>query len=228
MKILILGNGGQLGFECQRVMSLLGEVIGLDYPQIDFSKPETLRKIIPEYQPNLIVNCAAYTAVDQAELDMERCRLINGVAPGVLAETARSQKAGLIHVSTDYVFDGTSSDPYKEDDTPHPINVYGMTKLEGEKAVQQVGGAFVIFRTAWLYSLWKDSFVIKVLQWSRKKETLRIVADQVGNPTPARRPLYSVLDCTKLFQTFGLKLPDWQDGLAAVLQSWARSQTIGI
>lgn len=185
-RILLLGSCGQLGWEAERALACLGEVIPRDYPQIDFSQPDSLRELVHAIQPNIIFNAVAYTAVDQAEKEREKARLINAVAPGVLAEAARSVSAVLVHYSTDYVFDGTKGAAYTETDATHPLNVYGETKLEGEQAVQQVGGSYLVLRTSWVYSTRRDSFVTKVLQWARLQTTLRVVTDQVSNPTWAR------------------------------------------
>lgn len=185
-RILLLGSCGQLGWEAERALACLGEVISRDYPQVDFSQPESLRELVNSVQPDIIFNAVAYTAVDQAEKEREKARLINAVAPGVLAEAAQSVSAVLVHYSTDYVFDGTKGAAYTEADATHPLNVYGETKLEGEQAVQQVGGAYLVLRTSWVYSTRRDSFVTKVLQWSRSQTTLRVVTDQVSNPTWAR------------------------------------------
>ena len=186
MRILLLGNTGQLGYETERSLACLGEVVALDYPAVDFAHPEKLRSLVESVKPQVIYNAVAYTAVDHAEQEPEKVRLINAVSPGVLAETARDLSAVLVHISTDYVFDGTRSSLYSEDDVPHPLNIYGQTKLEGELAVQQAGDAYLIFRTAWVYSDRRDSFVSKVLQWSRKQSVMKVVDDQVSNPTWAR------------------------------------------
>jgi dTDP-4-dehydrorhamnose reductase len=185
-KILLLGNTGQLGWELHRTLLTLGEVIALDYPQIDMSNPDNIRTIVKNTQPNLIVNATAYTDVDRAESEPDLAMAINGTGPGILAEEANKGDAALIHYSTDYVFDGTKGEPYTEEDQPNPLSVYGNTKLAGEKAVAATGGAFLTFRTSWVYSLRRPCFVTKVLQWARKHETLRIVDDQISTPTWAR------------------------------------------
>ena len=185
-RILLIGKNGQLGWELQRTLATLGEVYAYDFPEIDLSKPENLRELIRGIAPHLIVNAAAYTNVDKAETEPDLARAVNAAAPGVMAEEARRINAALIHYSTDYVFDGTKGSAYIETDIPDPLNVYGATKLEGERAVQAVGGAFLIFRTSWVYSLRQGGFVTKVLQWARQQESLRIVDDQVGSPTWAR------------------------------------------
>ena len=186
VKILLIGKNGQLGWELQRTCFTLGEVIAVDYPEIDLSQTEELRDLIKTLQPNLILNAAAYTNVDQAENEQELARKINAIAPGVMAEEIKKLSGALIHYSTDYVFDGTKGSPYVETDLPNPLNVYGATKLEGEQMVQGVGGASLIFRTSWVYSMRQGGFVTKVLQWARQQEVLRIVDDQIGSPTWAR------------------------------------------
>ena len=186
MKILLLGKTGQVGWELNRTLLTLGELVALDYPEIDVASAESIRDVVRSVRPNLIVNATAYTDVDKAESQPELALAINGTGPGILAEEAKRLNAALIHYSTDYVFDGTKDAPYIEEDQPHPINVYGETKLAGERAVQDVGGAYLIFRTSWVYSLRRPCFVTKVLEWARKNETLRIVDDQISSPTWAR------------------------------------------
>ena len=186
MNLLLLGNTGQLGWELQRTLQPLGVVTALDYPEVNMANPTSIRKALKEHCPEVIVNATAYNAVDKAESEPKLAEAINGTGPGVLAEEARKLNAVLIHYSTDYVFDGTKGAPYVETDLPHPLNVYGESKLAGEKAIQSIDGAYLILRTAWVYSLRRDSFVTKVLQWARQNETLRIVNDQISNPTWAR------------------------------------------
>jgi dTDP-4-dehydrorhamnose reductase len=185
MKILLLGCNGQLGQELQRCLPTLGPVTALDWPQIDLAQPAFIAQVRAA-QPEIIINAAAYTAVDQAESEPEQTEAINGQAPRLLAEAACELHAALIHYSTDYVFDGCLGRAYVETDAPHPLNVYGRSKLAGEQAVQQVGGAYLILRTSWVYSRRGDSFVNKVLRWARQQRRLRIVSDQVGSPTWAR------------------------------------------
>lgn len=167
-------------------MFTLGELVALDYPQVDMADPDSIHSVVDQYKPNLIVNATAYTAVNKAESEPELAMAINGIGPGILAEEALRLKAGLIHYSTDFVFDGNKGEPYSEGDQPNPINVYGQTKLAGEQAVQEIGGAYMIFRTSWVYTLRQPCFVTKVLQWAREHETMRIVDDQISSPTWAR------------------------------------------
>lgn len=186
MKILLLGNTGQLGWELNRTLLTLGVLTALDYPQIDMSDPGSIKTIIREHKPNLIINATAYTDVDKAESEPEKAMAINATGPGVLAEEALKLGAALIHYSTDYVFDGSKDEPYTEEDEPNPINMYGLSKLHGELAIKQVGGAYLILRTAWVYSMRRPCFVTKVLEWARTQKVLRIVDDQISSPTWAR------------------------------------------
>jgi dTDP-4-dehydrorhamnose reductase len=186
VKILLLGKNGQLGWELQRTLAPLGTIIALDVEDLDLADTDTLRQRVGEVRPELIVNASAYTDVDGAESNHGKANAINVLAPKILAEEALSLDALLVHFSTDYVFDGAKGRPYAEDDPPNPLNAYGRSKLAGEQAIQSVGGCYLIFRTAWLYSMRGSNFVTKVLAWSRQQETLRIVDDQVSNPTWAR------------------------------------------
>ena len=186
LTILLLGKYGQLGWELNRTLSPLGEVTALDFPEIDLSDPEQARQCVRSIRPDVIVNASAYTAVDRAESEYDLAMAINAMTPGILAEEALAGGAALIHYSTDYVFDGTQNLPYTEEDTPNPLGAYGRSKLEGERSIQQAGGAYLILRTSWVYSLRRDSFVTKVLSWSRQGSPMRVVTDQVSNPTWAR------------------------------------------
>ena len=186
MRTLLFGKNGQLGWELRRTLAPLGEVFSYDYPEVDLSVEQSLRQVIRHVQPEVIVNAAAYTAVDRAESEGERAFSVNALAPGIMAQEAQTLGAALVHFSTDYVFDGSKNSPYLESDPPNPLGVYGRSKLEGERAVEQISSAYVILRTSWVYSLRGDSFVNKILQWSRQQPTLRVVDDQIGNPTWAR------------------------------------------
>lgn len=291
MKILLLGKNGQLGYELNRALAPLGEVYALDYPDINLLNPDGYIPAVRNFGPKVIINATAYTAVDKAEEESDICQAINSVAPGILAEEARRIGAVMIHYSTDYVFDGLKTSAYTETDTPNPLGAYGLSKLQGEQAVSQSGAAHLTLRTAWVYSLRRDSFVTKVLAWSRKQETLRLVTDQVSNPTwsrmlaeasallvarsgndptgwfkehgglyhlagsgyasrydwgqlilkldphreeqlvrqllpslthefptPARRPLHSVLDCSRFEEVFDLRLPPWEKALEMAME----------
>lgn len=296
-RILLLGKNGQLGWEFQRTLATLGEVVALDYPEIDLAEPESLRPQIRaafgvSHSFNILVNATAYTAVDRAESQPALATAINAQAPAIMAEEAARAGALLLHFSTDYVFDGQKGSAYGEADTPHPLNTYGASKLAGERAIQEVAEALssacLVFRTSWVYSLQRESFVSKVMQWSRTQKTLHLVTDQISAPTwarllaeistqvlvmafsqpdpsawlqersglyhlagsgwasrkewgeeilklhpqrgeiiteqilpaltsafptPAQRPLFSALDCTRFAQVFGLQLPPWKTGL---------------
>jgi len=185
-KILLIGKTGQLGWELQRCLPTLGQVVALDYPEIDLAHPETLRELIQTIAPQLIINAAAYTNVDKAESEGDLAWQINAVAPGIMAEEAKKLKAPFIHYSTDFVFDGTKGSPYVEGDTPHPLDEYGRTKLGGEVSTRSASESYLILRTAWVYSLRQGGFVNKVLQWSRQQKTLKVVDDQISNPTWCR------------------------------------------
>jgi dTDP-4-dehydrorhamnose reductase len=286
MKIVLLGKNGQLGWEFQRTLPILGEVISLDRAELDLCDLGAVQNILNELRPDLIVNASAYTDVDLAEKENDRNMKINAVAPGLMAEMASKLRAVLIHYSTDYVFDGRKNALYTERDKTHPLNMYGKSKLAGEENIKQAGDAYLILRTSWVYSLRGNTFVNKVLRWSRQNKTLKIVSDQVSSPTwarslaeitnvvlaqnktdlyenirerhgiyhvagsgytsryewakqilandpepseqtlqtlepalsedfptPAVRPLFSALDCTRFEKTFGLQLPAWEQTL---------------
>lgn len=186
LKILLFGRHGQLGWELHRCLQGLGYVLAYDYPEIDFLAPSAFGRLITDLRPHVVINAAAYTDVDKAELEVENARIINAEAPALLAETCGRLGAAFIHFSTDYVFDGRKGSPYVEEDVANPLSAYGLGKLEGERAVLSAGGASLVLRTAWVYSTRSDSFVMKVLRWARTQETMRIVEDQVSNPTWAR------------------------------------------
>lgn len=186
MKILLIGNNGQLGYELHRTLSTLGDVVAMDFPEINLAELDSVRTLVRSVAPQVIVNPAAYTAVDKAESEPKLAWAINADAPGVLADEARRANAGLIHYSTDYVFDGTASSPYTETDIPNPLSEYGSSKLGGERAVQEAGDSYVIFRTSWVYSNRTGGFVNKVLEWARKQQVMRVVSDQVACPTWCR------------------------------------------
>jgi len=286
MKILLLGKNGQIGWELQRTLTPLGEIIALGREELDLVDEKAIRNMVRLISPDLIVNAAAYTAVDKAEEEQEQAMAINGIAPGILAEEAALCKAALVHYSTDYVFDGTKRTPYTEDDIPNPVNFYGTTKLAGERAIQETEVSHLIFRTSWVYGLRGKNFLLTILRLARERNELKIVNDQVGSPTwcrtvaevtasileqnvfekkkqrnyhltemgkttwygfarnildyfiqltnkkvelkaitteeyptPARRPMYSILSCDKLMQHFSLALPDWDNTLKQILKN---------
>jgi len=185
-KILLTGVNGQLGWELQRTLAPLGNVVTLNRAQLDLSQPDVIRQAVRKHRPDIIVNPAAYTAVDKAEAEPELAQAINGIAPGILAEEARQLGALLVHYSTDYVFDGSQTAPYTEDDPPNPQSVYGQSKLAGENAIRAVDGKHLILRTSWVYGVHGGNFVKTVLRLAGERDELRIVADQFGAPTWAR------------------------------------------
>jgi dTDP-4-dehydrorhamnose reductase len=288
--ILLIGANGQVGWELQRTLAPLGRVVaasldGEDGPKVDLADPRSLSKLVADSEPDAVVNAAAYTAVDKAESEPELAHKINADAPGMLGALLRDRGVPIIHYSTDFVFPGDSDRPYREDDAPGPINVYGETKLAGERTLMASGANAIIFRTSWVYGVRGQNFLLTMLRLFREKDELRVVDDQVGAPTwarmlaevtaqvlhrllegdlameqtkglyhvtgagqtswydfaraileasgtrcdllpipsreyrsPARRPSYSVLDNTKLWETFGLELPDWQISLHQCLK----------
>ena len=286
MKILLIGKNGQVGWELAKQLTSLGQVTALGREDLDLSDLVWMRTTVRLLEPGLIVNAAAYTAVDQAEKEHEQARALNAVAPAMLADEAARLGAGFVHYSTDYIFDGEKGEPYLEDDEPNPLNVYGHTKLEGERAIQETSAAALILRTSWVYGLRRQNFVSKVFRWAASHDELRIVADQVSRPTwslriacatveilrqcieaghfpvncrgvyhlaagsavsqygwakailhhstsdappnvvpvessefptAAVRPRYSALDCTKVNERFGIRLPEWQYDLSLML-----------
>lgn len=184
-RILLLGRVGQVGWELQRSLAPLGAVIALSRAEADLEQPETLRDTIRSNAPDLIVNAAAYTAVDKAESEPDLAATVNSHAVRVLAEEAGKLGALLVHYSTDYVFDGSRPVPYTEDDVPNPLGVYGRTKLDGERAIQATGCRRLIFRTSWVYAARGGNFVKTILRLARERDELKIVADQIGAPTSA-------------------------------------------
>jgi dTDP-4-dehydrorhamnose reductase len=186
-KILLTGGTGQVGYELQTTLKSLGNVWAPGRQEFDLSDPESLRAKIQAYRPDLIVNPAAYTAVDQAESEPELASIINAEAPRVIAEEAHKLGIPLIHYSTDYVFDGTKTEPYTEEDEPNPLNVYGKTKLEGERAIQLAHDQYLILRTSWVYSPTRGkNFYRIMLRLFQEKEEIRVVDDQIGAPTSAQ------------------------------------------
>jgi dTDP-4-dehydrorhamnose reductase len=194
MKILLTGKTGQVGYELRRSLQGLGDVVAVDLDEMDLSDLDQIREVIRRVKPNLIVNPAAYTAVDKAEAEPELAMRINGEAPAVMAAEARKLGAAMIHYSTDYVFDGTKTTPYVETDTPCPINVYGATKLAGEQAIQAAGIPHLILRTSWVYGMRGKNFLLTVKRLAQERDELRIVGDQFGSPTWCR----TIADTTAL------------------------------
>jgi dTDP-4-dehydrorhamnose reductase len=161
-------------------------VASVDFPEIDLTSNDSIRHWVKETSPNVVINAAAYTAVDKAETEYERCLQINGQAPGIMAEEARKLGALLVHYSTDYVFDGTKNSPYIEEDSPNPLSAYGRSKLAGDQAVRQAGGPHLIFRLCWVYGARGQNFMLTMMRLAREREQLRIVHDQFGCPTWSR------------------------------------------
>ncbi|MBV7563482.1 dTDP-4-dehydrorhamnose reductase [Pseudomonas sp. sia0905] len=287
MKILLLGQHGQVSRELQLLLSQGHELIVLGREQLDLAETDNLRDAVRRLQPQLIINAAAHTAVDAAESEPEAAFAINATAPGVLAEEAAALDVPLIHYSTDYVFDGSKPTAYHEDDLPNPLGIYGRSKLAGEQAISAVGGKHLILRTSWVYSLHGRNFLLTMQRLLQEREQLSVVADQIGAPTwagsiaaatvqlierwqsaqtatwgvyhftargetawfgfaeaiaaqlqaqgktvaqltpiattqyptPARRPLNSRLDCSRLERDWGVRLPDWHDGLLECLNA---------
>ena len=290
-RILLVGSTGQVGRELQRSFAGFGEMVACDRNALDLTREDFIRAVIERAQPEVILNAAAYTAVDKAESEPELAHAINARAPQVLAEEAARRGTLLVHYSTDYVFDGSKPSPWTESDEPHPLNAYGASKLAGEEAIRRVGGRFLIFRTSWVYGQHGKNFLFTMLRLGRERERLTIVDDQQGAPTtsiaiadatrvivegvlagrfgatenwaglyhmtcsgvaswfvfaqaifarasrlldgrlphvapiatadyptPARRPLNSVLCCDKLARIFDVRLPPWEAALDAVLR----------
>ena len=186
MKILVTGANGQVGYELRRTLATLGEIIAIDVDTIDFGNADALRARIREISPQLVVNAAAYTAVDKAESDPDLAMRVNAAAPAVLAEETRRLNAVLVHYSTDYVYDGTKTGPYVETDATNPLSVYGKTKLAGDEAIMASGAAHVILRTSWVYGARGNNFFLTMRRLGAEREELRIVNDQTGAPTWSR------------------------------------------
>jgi dTDP-4-dehydrorhamnose reductase len=185
-RILLVGRNGQVGYDLQRLLPAYGELIAVDRQQLDLCVPEAICRTIQEIRPHLIINAAAYTAVDQAEKDEQAAHAINALAPAILAQQAKQIGAALIHYSTDYVFDGTKTTPYGENDATNPLGAYGRTKFAGEQAIRDSGVVHLIFRTAWVYSTRGKNFLLTILRLATQREELRIVKDQIGAPTLSR------------------------------------------
>ena len=207
MRILVTGNNGQVGWELRRTLMTLGEVVSVGRRvsnaalQMDLADLDTIRHVLREVKPDLIVNAAAYTAVDKAELEPELVMTVNGIAPGVMAEEAKLLKAAIIHYSTDYVFEGIKATPYSELDMPNPQNTYGKTKLAGEQAIQSVGAPYLILRTSWVYGLRGKNFLLTMMKLAQEREELRVIDDQIGAPTWSR----SIAEVTAQIVSYSLQ-----------------------
>jgi dTDP-4-dehydrorhamnose reductase len=290
-RILVTGSSGQVGFELRRALAPLGDVIALTRRDMDLSDPASIVAALDGHQPHLIVNPAAYTAVDRAENEPDKARAVNAEAPKVMAEWGAARKVPLVHYSTDYVFEGSGTQPHREDAPVNPQSVYGATKCEGENAVRLASAQHLIFRTSWVVGAHGGNFLKTILRLARERDQVRIVADQMGAPTsaaliadvtaqliaryfadrerfafgtyhlaasgetnwweyarhvvalaeeqglelklraadivpiatheyplPAKRPMNSRLDCSKLMSTFGVSLPDWRNGVDYVFE----------
>jgi dTDP-4-dehydrorhamnose reductase len=183
LKILLTGRNGQVGWELESSLASLGNVVATDRTTLDIADPDQIRRVVRDVKPRIIVNAAAYTAVDKAESEPELAMRINGLAPGVLAEEASRLGALLVHYSTDYVFDGEKATAYVEDDAPRPINAYGRSKLAGERAIQSSGCKHLILRTSWVYGARGKNFLLTILKLAGERPELRVVDDQRGAPT---------------------------------------------
>lgn len=284
MRALVFGATGQVGRELMRAAPARGvEAVGLGRAQADLADPGACARAIQAAEADIVVNAAAHTAVDGAEQEPDRAHAINAIAPGAMAAAAAEKRVPFVHISTDYVFDGAATRPWREDDSTGPLGVYGASKLAGEAAVCAAGGAHVILRTAWVFSAHGGNFVTTMLRVGRGRDEMRVVADQHGGPTaaadiagaiwtvagrwaagqgvsgtfhfagspattwagfaeavfersgwerpprvvpittaewptPARRPAYSVLDCTAIARAYGIAQPDWRPALDAVIR----------
>lgn len=196
-KILLLGKSGQVGGDLNPLLAEFSELHAPDRRSLDLFKPDSIREYIQTLRPDVILNAAAYTAVDKAESEPELASAINSVAPGVLAEEAAKLNALLVHYSTDYVFDGTKPEPYVESDPINPLNVYGMTKAGGEHAIKKSNCAHLIFRTSWVYSARGSNFLLTILRLAREREELRIVDDQIGAPTSSESIAQATVEVLK-------------------------------
>lgn len=194
LRLLITGANGQVGWHLQRTAAPLGEVLAIDIDQVDFTDPEAITRAIRDFQPDILVNAAAYTAVDKAESEPELARAINVRAPARMAEECARTRTLMLHYSTDYVYDGSKADPYNEGAATGPLSVYGETKLAGDRAIIASGCPHIILRTTWVYDVRGKNFLRTILRLAREKEELRIVGDQFGAPTWARM----LAECTAI------------------------------
>ncbi len=186
-RILLIGRNGQVSWELLRTLAPLGQVTALDYPDVDLTDGDGLRRLVRDVKPDLLVNAAAYTAVEKAEDDEARCRAINATGPAILAEETAKLGAGMIHYSTDYVYNGTGTRPWEETDPVAPLNAYGRTKLEGDQAIAAANPKHLIFRLSWVYGARGSNFMLTMLKLARQKESLSVVDDQIGAPTWSRQ-----------------------------------------
>jgi dTDP-4-dehydrorhamnose reductase len=223
--ILLTGTSGQLGFELQQALKSLGTVVAPDRHALDLAKPDQIRRVVQEVKPDLIVNPAAYTAVDKAESEPQAATAANAVAPGIFAEEAKRLGAVFFHYSTDYVFDGAKPEPYIEGDVCQPLNVYGMTKLAGERAVEQVGGRYLVFRTSWVYGARGKNFMLTMLRLAQEHRELRVVADQFGAPTWTESIARSSADILRDAMAEHRNDADWWKSRAGIYHMTAAGST---
>ncbi len=219
-RILITGRNGQVGWELQRIFAASSEVIAIDAEDMDLADPEAIRRFVRDARPDIIINPAAYTAVDKAESESDLAMAINGIAPGILAEEALKLGATLVHYSTDYVFDGDKSAPYTEDDTPNPQSVYGNTKFAGEQAIRASGCRHLILRTSWVFGVHGSNFIKTMLRLAKDRDELRIVADQFGAPTWARDLAGATMNALIAWE-----MSEWSDELGGLYHLTAAGRT---
>ena len=196
-RILIVGNAGQLGRELEKIFADVGPIIGVDRESVDLADAAQTRELVRRAAPDILLNAAAYTAVDRAESERDLAYAINEQAPRILAEEALRRNSLFVHYSTDYIFDGGKTTSWVETDTPNPLNVYGASKLAGEQAVESVGGKFLTFRTSWVYGPHGNNFLLTMLRLARERDRLSIVDDQIGGPTTSvelARATYSIVN----------------------------------
>ena len=223
-RILLIVSEGQLGRELQQTLLSLGQVISVNRQRMDLNQPDAIRQVIREVKPDGIANAAAYTAVDKAETETDLAYAINGIAPKIMAEEAQKLGSFLLHISTDYVFDGTQNTPYQEEDLPNPLGIYGKSKLAGEQAIQQTCQRFAILRTAWVYGTYGQSnFVKTMLRLGREREEIRVVCDQVGSPTWARHIAEAIekllkADVTGIYHFTNSGVASWYDFAVAIFE----------
>jgi dTDP-4-dehydrorhamnose reductase len=223
--ILVTGAMGQVGFEAVRALQGLGTVVAVDRGRVDLSRLDQVRNLVRETKPALIVNAAAYTAVDRAESEPEMAHVINAEVPRVLAEEAARLGALLIHYSTDYVFDGTKNGQYVEDDTPNPLNVYGRTKLAGEQAIEAVGGKHLVFRTSWVYGARGRNFMLTMLRLAKQEGAkISVVADQIGAPTWSAA-IAAISAHVAARYCASVDSPEWWRGQAGIYHLTAAGET---
>jgi len=222
--ILLTGVNGQVGHEINALLPRVGTVTALGREQLDLTRPDDIRRIIRNAEPDIIVNPAAYTAVDKAETDEAVARAINSRALAVMAEVAKEIGALLVHYSTDYVFDGSKTTPYSEDDPKNPQNIYGRTKLEGEQAIQKSGAAHLILRTAWVYGTRGRNFLLTILRLATQREELKIVSDQIGAPTSSSAIAGATMEILAKLYGHETKPPDLQK-LSGVYHLTAAGET---